>query len=326
MKVKLNKFERVAGFFVLVAIAGVLVSALTVAVKQGWFEKKVYFTTTFESADGLHQGSTVLMAGLKAGSVENVELLSNNQIKVNFYILGRFQKRIKEDSQTQLVRPFIIGDRILEVTVGSEESPLALEHSQIKSQETMDLMTLISGKNLNGYFSRVSGLIENLSVLVDAFANKKRAETVVSIFDKLDPLLTNLNRMSIEMIALSRQATHNGQLGVLLSEATRTVTEINKILPHINSANPEFGKNIGTLTQNIVEVSDEMKQMAPAFKEIQPELPHAAKRLVEVLNETAITLKAMQKTIFLRGSVEDVLAEEKEQKESESKNRKPASR
>ncbi len=324
MKIKLNKFERVAGTFVLAAMLGVLVSVFTVAVKQGWFENKVYYTTLFETADGIHQGTTVQVAGLKAGSVEDVELLSNNQIKVHFYVLGRFQKRIKEDSLAQLIRPFIIGERVLEVTVGSAVSPLALENSQIKSQETMDLMTLISGKNLNSYFQRVSGLIENLSVLLDAFASKKRAETVVSIFDKLDPLMTNLNRMSVEMVTLSRQASQHGQLGVLLTEVTKTMVEMNKILPQMNNSNPEFGKNVGVLAKNIVEVSEEMKILTPALKELQPELPQAGRRLIEVLNETAITLKAMQKTIFLRGSVEDVLAEEKEREESQK--RRPANR
>lgn len=322
MKVKLNKFERVAGMFVLAAIFGVIVSAFTVAVKQGWFENKVYYSTLFESADGIHQGSMVQMAGLKAGSVEDVELLPNNQIKVQFYVLGRFQKRIKEDSQAQLIRPFIIGERVLEVTVGGEKSPLALEHAQLQSQETMDLMTLISGKSLNNYFKRVSGLIENLSVLVDAFASKRRAQSMVSIFDKIDPLVTNMNRMSLEVIGLSRQATKDGQLGILLSEVTRTMIEMNKILPNMNAQNPDFGKHVGVLTKNIVEVSDEMKLLTPALKELQPELPQAGRRLIEVLNETAITLKAMQKTIFLRGSVEDVLAEE----HARDKGRKPANR
>lgn len=325
MKVKLNKFERVAGLFVLVAILGVLLSAFTVAVKQGWFERKVYYSTIFESADGIHQGTTVQMAGLKAGSVEDVELLPNNQIKVHFYVLGRFQKRIKEDSMTQLIRPFIIGERVVEVTVGGETIPLALPSAQLKSQETMDLMTLISGKNLNTYFQRVSGLIENISVLIDAFASKKRAQTMVNIFDKLDPLLTNMNRMSIEMVILSRQASKNGQLGNLLGELTQTMVEMNKILPSMNASNPSFGKDVGILTKNIVAVSDEMKLLTPALKEIQPQLPQAGRRLIEVLNETAITLKAMQKTFFLRSNVEDVLAEEKI-RDDEAQKRQPASK
>ena len=84
MKVKLTHYERIAGLFVLFAIIGCVVVAVSVAIKQGWFEDKVYFETTFENADGLHEGTVVQMAGLRAGSVSDVQLESNNTIKVTF--------------------------------------------------------------------------------------------------------------------------------------------------------------------------------------------------------------------------------------------------
>jgi ABC-type transporter Mla subunit MlaD len=127
MHVKFNKFERVAGLFVLLAIVGSIVTALSVAVKQGWFENKFKYQTVFNSADGIHSGTVVQMAGLRAGSVEEIELLGNNKIKVVFYVMGKFQNRIRSDSKTQLVRPFVIGDRVLEVSVGSDDGTLVSE-------------------------------------------------------------------------------------------------------------------------------------------------------------------------------------------------------
>ena len=90
MKVKFSKFERVAGLFVGFAIIGFFVSAISVAVKQGWFESKVHFETQFLNADGVHAGTAVQMAGLRAGSVESVELLQDSKILVKFHVLEKY--------------------------------------------------------------------------------------------------------------------------------------------------------------------------------------------------------------------------------------------
>ncbi|MBV2167999.1 MAG: MCE family protein, partial [Bdellovibrio sp.] len=191
MKVKLSKFERVAGFFILFAIIGVILTGLSAAIKQGWFEPKVRYTTTFENADGIHQGTLVQISGLRAGAVETVELESDNRIRVGFYILGKFENRIRENSTVQLVRPFIIGERVLDLSVGSEQFSLLPPQSSIKSLETVDLMSLMSGKNMNSYLTKLGGILESMQVIMDAFADKSRAESMVRVIDRLDPLVKN---------------------------------------------------------------------------------------------------------------------------------------
>ena len=80
MKVKFNHFERVAGVFVLVAVAALVISMVGVSVKQGWFDSKTVFRTIFETAEGIHAGTEVQLAGLRAGSVTDVELTMDNKI------------------------------------------------------------------------------------------------------------------------------------------------------------------------------------------------------------------------------------------------------
>ncbi|MGZ3768876.1 MAG: MlaD family protein [Bdellovibrio sp.] len=307
MKFKFNKFERIAGLFVVVAILGVILTGLSAAIKQGWFEPKVYYSATFENADGIHQGTLVQMSGLRAGAVENVELESNNKIRVGFYVLGKFQYRVKTDSTVQLIRPFIIGERVLELTVGSNEQKVVPAHSSIKSLETMDLMTLVSGKTMNSYLTKLGGILENMQVIVEAFADKNRAESVVRVIDRLDPLMKNLNVMTSEVIKLTKAANHDDNVQKLLSNLTVTTSEINRILPELNRQNPLLAKDLSQMMQNLAIMT---KALGPAVKNIEGELPGASVRLVEVLNETVVVLKAMQKSFFMRGNVKEVKEEE----------------
>ncbi|KHD87058.1 MAG: multidrug ABC transporter substrate-binding protein [Bdellovibrio sp. ArHS] len=307
MKVKFNKFERVAGLFIVVAIFGIILTAISAAVKQGWFEPKVRYSTTFENADGLHQGTLVQMSGLRAGAVESVELESDNRIRVSFYILGKFQDRVRENSTVQLIRPFVIGERVLDLSVGSEQFEVMPAYSSVKSLETVDLMTLMSGKNMNSYLSKLGGILESMQVIMDAFADKSRAESMVRVFDRLDPLMKNLNTMSMEVIKLSRQATHDDGVQKLVGNLAVTTQEINRILPELNEENPQLAKDLAVMTQNLATVT---RALGPAVKAVEPELPGASVRLVEALNETVVVLKAMQKSFFMRGSVREVLDEE----------------
>ncbi|WP_413570506.1 MlaD family protein [Bdellovibrio sp. HCB117] len=307
MKVKFSKFERIAGLFIVVAILGIILTAISAAVKQGWFEPKVRYTTTFENADGLHQGTLVQMSGLRAGAVESVELESDNRIRVSFYILGKFQDRVRENSTVQLIRPFIIGERVLDLSVGHDQFQVLPAQSAVKSLETVDLMTLMSGKNMNSYLSKLGGILESMQVIMDAFADKSRAESMVRVIDRLDPLMKNLNTMSTEVIKLSRQATHEDGVQKLVGNLAVTTKEINRILPELNEENPQLAKDLAVMTQNLATVT---RALGPAVKAVEPELPGASIRLVEALNETVVVLKAMQKSFFMRGSVREVRDEE----------------
>lgn len=319
MKVKFNKYERIAGIFVVSAIVGVAVTVVSVAARQGWFANKIYYTTSFAAAEGIHAGTTVQMAGINAGSVDAVELHDDNTIEVRFYILGKFEERIKQDSRAQLIRPFIIGDRVLEVTVGSQSSAVLPANSEIASRETLDIMTLLSGRSLGTNLEKLTGTLQNLAHMVEALTSKDRTQSLVRIFDRLDPLLANIDLMANEMTKLSRQATHKGNLQNVISNLSVTTNEINAILPALNKENPELAKDLAEMTRNLAGLSEDFKVLGPALKSVGPELPQATKRAVEALNETVVMMKAMQKSMLLRGSVQEV-------RDEEAKARVPASK
>lgn len=322
MKVKFNKFERVAGLFVLFAILGCLVVALSVAIKQGWFENKIRFHSIFANADGVHSGTTVLIAGLRAGGVEEVELLGSNKIRVTYYVLGKFHERIREDSKAQLIRPFVIGDRILDISVGTPEEKIVAEGSDLMVEETVDLMTLLSGKRLGTSLEKISEMLGNLQYLMEGVLDKDRTKSMLSIFDKMDPLMGNMNTMSQEVIKLSGQLTYKQNLKKTLAQTAILTKELNVILPELNRQNPELAKNLAQLTKSLSTMTQDFKVVTNMMKDYGPEIPTVAKRALEALDEATVLMKAMQKNFFLRSSVQEVNNEE--EAEVEQGSRKPA--
>lgn len=309
-----NKFERVSGIFVMVFVISGLVGAVFVAIKRDWFATRYRLVTDFENADGVHSGTDVVIAGLRAGSVEYVELLENNKIRVSFEILERFKSKIKEDSQAQLIRPFVIGERVLELTVGSKESPTVKENAMIKSHETLDIISVLSGRKLGDYLGTMNGLLSNMQILIEAFANTERTTSIVKTFDQIEPLVRNLNVMSEEVIKLSRQATRRDNLGTVLANLSTTTQQLNQVIPIVMERSPEFGKDMTKIMQNLAVLTENFKLLTPTIVEMAPILPKTSRRAIEALDEAVVLLKALEKSILIRGNVKEVREEEAKQR------------
>lgn len=311
-KVRLNRYERVAGIFVLAALGSAGVIALSSAIRQGWFEARVSYESIFETADGVHYGTMVKMSGLTVGSVRSVELLPENKVKVSFDVMNKFTNRIRSDSTASLIRPFIIGDRVLEITVGSETAELLPAYSKIQTEETMDVMSIMSGRKTSQFMSQFAGVIGSLKIILEAFADKERTNSVVRMFDNLEPMLVKLNTLSEEVIKLSKQMNKDENLEKVMKQAVLLTSELNKIIPRLNEGNPQMGEDLAKLARSLGRITSEMDQ---AFThKSDGDSVSTASRLVEALNEATVLIKAMQKSFFVRGSVREVREEESDRR------------
>lgn len=310
MRIKFNKFEKVAGLFVLCAIAGMILAAVGVAVKKGWFQRRIPLETIFASADGIHVGTVVVMAGLRAGNVDDVELLTDNTILVRFEISENFYKRVRSDSIAKVSRPFIISEKVIEVTVGGESADRITPRTRLKSEESTDIIDLMSGRKLAPYLNTITALAENLKTLAEAFTDSKRTQSLVVAMDRMAPLLKNLDNMSVEMTKLSKQLTSKKNLYTTVAGLANMTRILNKHWPAIVTKTPIAAENLMILTENLTLLTTEMKQLLPVLNAIAPDLPRTSQRAIEAIDEVVITLKAMQKSFFLRSNVKEVKEEE----------------
>ncbi len=339
MKVKLTKFERAAGLFVGVAIMSSIVLTVLTAIKKGWFSLKSEFTTTFDTASGIHAGTLVQMAGLRVGSVDNVDLLDDNKVLVKFSILEKFVYRIRQDSVVIVTRPFIIGEKVLDVSVGNPKLPGLKGGSAIRSEEAMDIMDLFSGRKIGPYLEMMARLFENLRVIAQAFLDPERSKIIVKAFDELYPLMVNINKMSHSMIDMSEQLTEEKRLQTVMKNFIVVTRELNSMLPHFRKVSPKLAKDTVGMISNLNQItgdfggpqfvsdfqamvknfsllSEEFKMVVPALAAVSDDLPQAGVRAIEALDEAVVLLKAMQRSFLLKSSVEEVREEEAKNKKA----------
>ncbi len=320
MKVKFNKFERVAGLFVLVAFSGIVAFAVAVAIQKGFFEKKVTLQTTLESADGVREGTAVSMQGLRIGQVETVELVSAHEVRVSFRMSHKYLDKVRTDSVVRAVRPFIIGEKTLDVSIGSSEAAPVLEMALLKSSPTTDIMDLISGRTLGPYVEMLGRMAENLKFVAEAFVDPKRSQALVRMFDDMAPLLRNASTLTSEANVLLKAVNKDKQLVTVVNNLVSITSEIHKAMPEVTKHSPEMLGHLSKIARNMAVLTDELQKTLPIMQKLAPEIPRASERALEALDETVVTLKALQKSFLLKGSAAEVREEEAASRAREKQN------
>ncbi len=310
MKTKFNKHERVAGLFVLTAVFGSLCIFGGVALRKGLFEEKLHLMTELKSADGIHAGTEVLMAGLRAGSVTDVKLVSNEKILIKFEVGEQYRERVRAGSLVRLVRPFIIGEKVLEVSVGDDSENKLADNSSLKSEETIDLMDLASGRKLGAYLASISSMTENAKFVVEQILDPKRSKNILKMFDEVQPLVRNMVGITGEMNSVMHGMNQKKQLTHIMDNVVRLSDEVNLMLPQFRKSSPQMAEDLAKITHSVAILSVQLEKTLPLLAEITPELPKATRRAFEALDETVVTLKALQKSFLIRGSVQEVHDEE----------------
>ena len=324
MKIKFNKFERVAGLFVMAAIVGSLVATAGVGIKRGWFTRKIPLYATLPSADGVFVGTQVQMSGLRAGSVDEVELTADNQVRIKFLVKEEIFKRLHGDSAIQIVRPFIIGEKIIEVLPGDNNAALLKAEAYLPVRESMDIMDMLSGRKLGAHLSVIGKLSDNLRLFAEAFADPARTKALIEVIDEIHPLVTNMGEMSKQVVTLTKKINRTEDLEKVLSNARVLTAELNKIVPELNHESPHLGKDVAQMATNLTVLTAEFSKMVPLMQQMAPQLPHASERALEALDETVVTLKAIQRSFFLRGSTREVREEEAKREKEREKVRAPS--
>ncbi len=310
MRIRFNKFEKVAGLFVGIAALSCVVGMVAISVKNGWFSLKIQYKTELESADGVHAGTVVQIAGLRVGSVTDVDLQSNDKVLVQFEVLEKFKDKIRKDSHVQMFRPFILADKVFEVSVGQDSSPVLEAGALIPMNPSSDIMDLVSGKKMGSMMGSFDKLADSLRIVGEAFADPARTRALVGMLDRMGPLVQNLNTMSVEIVKITSVANKQKRMETIIGNLAKISSELETVIPAFSKEVPDVGAQLGQIVRNMNVLTTEFQKLTPAIAAIAPDLPRTSRRAVEALDETVVLLKAMQRSFLLSGKVEDVRKEE----------------
>jgi phospholipid/cholesterol/gamma-HCH transport system substrate-binding protein len=157
---KIGISELRVGIFMLAALVVTGFFILNSSGNFNPFDKRIRLKSRFESADGLHTGADVQLAGVSIGKVEDVKLLppdapADQRIEATLSVSQVVDKKpisdlIRSDSQAQLVATSILGnDKMINILPGTVKGSPIEDGAMLASSAGNSLSDLTeTGQNL----------------------------------------------------------------------------------------------------------------------------------------------------------------------------------
>ena len=172
---ELGKKLRV-GVFVLVALIAGIALVYALGARARLFESRYTVHADFTEVGGLNEGATVRLAGVQIGRVKRVNLPAEpgGKVRVDLSIARQFENRVRKNSVARIETQGLLGDRIVELTVGTADAPPTRDGDVIVARDPTDFSKIV-GQGAET-MKNVAALAESLKMTADTLRQSKLVE------------------------------------------------------------------------------------------------------------------------------------------------------
>lgn len=182
------------GLFVLLALATFLGGVYALGARARLFEARYTIHADFTEVGGLVEGATVRLAGVQIGRVSAVNLppQPGGKVRVDLTIGRRFSDRIRKNSVARIETQGLLGDRIVEITVGDASAPPVAPGEVLASRDPADFGRVIAAGAETA--KNVAALADALRETADQVNKSKMIEDAASTVNKLGRVVDQVER------------------------------------------------------------------------------------------------------------------------------------
>ncbi len=135
------------GIFVTAALSLLFVALLLLGRSQSLFVHRARLHAWFENTSGLVVGAPVRLGGVDIGIVESIRFardVHQKKVHVTVAVDRRFLDRVRGDSIARLTSKGLLGDMLINITVGSFEAPPLADGARLKTEESEGLTEIVA--------------------------------------------------------------------------------------------------------------------------------------------------------------------------------------
>jgi phospholipid/cholesterol/gamma-HCH transport system substrate-binding protein len=173
------------GVFVILALLTFLGLIYALGARARLFESRYTVHAEFTEVGGLLEGATVRLAGVQIGRVTAVTLPGQpgGKVQVDLTLARRFSDRIRKNSVARIETQGLLGDKIVEITVGDATSPPLAPGEMLVSRDPADFGRIISSGAETA--KNVAELAISLKETADKVNQSKIIENAAATVNKL---------------------------------------------------------------------------------------------------------------------------------------------
>jgi phospholipid/cholesterol/gamma-HCH transport system substrate-binding protein len=278
------------GTFVAVALALAGLIVFLIGQETHLFEREVAYRVYFENVEGLSDESPVWLGGLEVGRVRGVGFPSKpgeRRLEVELKLSARHAERVRADSVARLVSQGVLGDKAVDISLGSLDAARVPPGSEIPSATGGDLSALMRGA---GQVMEDSVVVSRtLRKAVEAYADPQVAQDVAASVRSLRVLLEQVEKGEGVLHALIYDEQAGRQVRVFMADASRAARRMDQAVGHVEALLDEVRNGEGTAhsliyggegAQALRELGDAAGQLAGLLEDARSNPQSAVGQLV----------------------------------------------
>ena len=168
-------------------------------------------TTTFYNVSGLQVGNNIRFSGINVGTVDNISIVNDSTVKVDMMVRQEVKQFIKSDCVVAIGSEGLIGDRLLIITQGSADSPLAREGEELASVEPVETDAIMASVQITAANAEIitDQLAEIMLKINGGEGTLGRLIQDTTIARNIDQTIINLKKSSKGLDENMEAAKHN---------------------------------------------------------------------------------------------------------------------
>lgn len=227
-----RRLSLAVGAFVLASLVGLAIAVLSLTNEKGFWTPQYRLFAYYNDAQGLISGAPVWLAGKDVGIVESVTFSplggDRPSVQVTLQINRDVQDRIRADSVASIGTIGLLGDKYIEIRMGTLEAQPLTPDAEIRTVDPVNLTDVVERGALA--IDNLSELAVNINRVVKDFGDEMGGTNLASALGAISGIVQEVE-------------TGDGLLHNLIYEpGGKEIQEIDASLARINAASQRLNQ------------------------------------------------------------------------------------
>jgi len=295
-------FSFRAGLFVIVAGVLLIGGILVLGQRSRIWAKQYHYWTRFKDARGLMPGADVRIAGVAAGNVRNIQIITiqkgETRVHVGLGVSAEYASFIRDDSTASIRSVGPLGDKYIEIALGSAEGRELKPGEEIPPAESPDFYEIAD--QMREAIVKVNAISGRLASTLEEFEESGMIEEAA----KATQALRNLVEKAEEGPSLVHSIFYDPALPRGLEDLSTSAAILRKTMEDMDAGKGNLGEVVRgeKVATAMADFADAAASLKRTLKEIEEGkgLTHALvyeERPKEVLQNVADAAEAARNVL-----------------------------
>lgn len=245
------------GIFVALLLTLFVAFVLTIGSRSRLFEEQYTLRTSFTAVEGLGVGAGVRLAGVTVGSVRALRFapdLSDKRIHLTLAVDRRVHDRVRADSIATIGTIGLVGDKVLEITVGSPGAPVLPDGGTLASIDPPTYATLLRKGDL--ILDNIESISQSISEVLGAPGTSAARGDIAAILRSLRTTATEIEKGK----GLLHQVIYDPSSVSLLTDLSESARSLKQITREVD------GTRVGEAVERLTRALATLEEITAAVK------------------------------------------------------------